>query len=543
MNGELTFVIRRAPTTTTAPTGRLGDLGLLRSPAYSGNGEGESRVGVDLDCHHGHLLPDLRSDFGHDLPDGRAHSLLGDGGPFWARIRNGLLVSAGLTVSMAIGVLVAPFEWAIVPASVVIIVVVAMIYYTFVLTRGPSPVMMFYAAVLGTFFGSDPVLGWSMVGVTLFASLLTSVFLLVPLAFGSRRPERRAIAAARAAVDAYRDTHAVAEADRRLTRDAAHRAVSDAWLTLESSWSADSGPRYRELVDELTDINRDLAQTVLSADDAGPTLTSGQPTLPLLGRPSWRFLLTHAVHRHSVEWFTSWRMAVAAGISGIISELVGIGHPYWAILTATIVINQWHDRRVATRRAAHRAVGTLLGVGVFWAVSAFEPTAWWTVVAVLVCMIGQYILLSMNYAIGLIFITPMALLSVEASGTGGTIASISFDRFIDTIIGAGVALALTWATSRYFPRRLVRAQSARTNAAAILTETANRDGDAFSTEGRDARTALQYELIHHLSILDRAVVDDPRLADLAATEHEVADRSYAALNGAWVDAGKSDGGR
>lgn len=57
---------------------------------------------------------------------------------------------------MAVGVLVASFAWAIVPASVVIIVVIAMIYYTFVLTWGPSPAMMFCAAVLGTFFGADP---------------------------------------------------------------------------------------------------------------------------------------------------------------------------------------------------------------------------------------------------------------------------------------------------------------------------------------------------------------------------------------------------
>lgn len=86
----------------------------------------------------------------------------------------------------------APFTWAIVPASVVIIAVVAMIYNAFVLTRGPSPVVMLYAVVLGTFFGADLAVGWNMVGVTLFASLLTSVLLLVPLVFGLRWPEKRA---------------------------------------------------------------------------------------------------------------------------------------------------------------------------------------------------------------------------------------------------------------------------------------------------------------------------------------------------------------
>ncbi|MEK8144597.1 hypothetical protein NKH18_31780 [Streptomyces sp. M10(2022)] len=55
----------------------------------------------------------------------------------------------------------------------------------------------------------------------------------------------------------------------------------------------------------------------------------------------------------------------------------------------------------------------------------------------------------------------------------------------------------------------------------------------FGVQGRRARAELQYELIHHLSILDRAVRDDPRLADLAADEHLLADEGCTALGRAW----------
>ncbi|MFD6277218.1 hypothetical protein ACFWFI_16820 [Streptomyces sp. NPDC060209] len=119
--------------------------------------------------------------------------------PLWARIRNGLLATAVLTASMS-AVLIAPHGCAMVPASVLIILIVSLAYYTFMLTAGPSPVMMFCAAVLGTFFGADQALGRQVVGINAAAALFTSVLLLLPLIFAPHLPERRALARAQNAV-------------------------------------------------------------------------------------------------------------------------------------------------------------------------------------------------------------------------------------------------------------------------------------------------------------------------------------------------------
>ncbi|MCX5395538.1 FUSC family protein [Streptomyces sp. NBC_00102] len=452
------------------------------------------------------------------------------GRPLWARVRNSLLVAAALTGAMSAGVLIAPYSWAVVPASVVIIVTVTVLYYAFMLTRGPSPVMMFYAAILGTYFGADPTVGWQMVGVTAFAALLASVLLMVPLVFAPRAPEERAVAAARRAVADYRLTEADGQA-ARLARNAAYQAVNVARLTLHSAWPATRGRHHQALASDLLDTNRALAETVLDrlGSDAPAASDPGVGAPP--GRPGWRYLLGHALRGDSVEWFTAWRIGVAAGVAGLVSLAVGIGHPYWAILTATIVINQWMDRVAATRRAAHRTVGTLLGVGVVWGVFSLHPGPWWTVAAVVVCMIGQYLLFPLNYALALIAITPMALLAVGTGG--GSAAAITADRFTDTFIGAATAVAVTWATSWAFPRRLVRSQSARAATAIAAVRRTTADGASFAPEGRRARVELQYELIHHLSVLDRAVADDPRLADLAPAEHRLADEGYAVLGQAW----------
>lgn len=98
------------------------------------------------------------------------------------------------------------------------------------------------------------------------------------------------------------------------------------------------GRRHQVLAAELMQANRRLAGTVLARLGMDPELRPMTADTPLLkGRPRWRFLVSHALRGHSVEWFISWRIGVAAGI---VSQLIGIGHPYRAIFTATIVINQ-----------------------------------------------------------------------------------------------------------------------------------------------------------------------------------------------------------
>ncbi len=454
------------------------------------------------------------------------------GRPLWARVRNTLLIATIMTGSMALGVLVAPYRWAVVPVSVLIIVAVAIGYHALLLTRGPTPLMLFYAAVLGTFFGINPRVGWQVVGITAFACFFAAALTMLLLVFGPHRPERQAVAQARHAVAAYELSSD--EPTQFLRRNAAYGAVTRAWLTLRSAWPATRSTQHKALEQELLQINRSLAASTLRGLGMDATVRPVTPHTPLLlGRPSWHFLLSHAFRSGSVPWFTAWRMGLAAGIAGALSQLLGLGHPYWAILTSTVVLAQWMDRVATTRRAAHRSVGTIVGLAIVWAVSQLDPSPWWVVAIVLVCMVGQNLLLPLNYAVGLMLVTPMALLSIEATGTGGTSASLIDDRLLNTLLGVATAVVITWATSRVFPRRLTRAQSQRAATAVETLEHINREAEPFSAEGRHARTELHYELVHHLSVLDRAIGDDPRLREWAATERQLTERGYAALGVAW----------
>ncbi|WP_371602488.1 FUSC family protein [Streptomyces sp. NBC_01220] len=126
---------------------------------------------------------------------------------------------------------------------------------------------------------------------------------------------------------------------------------------------------------------------------------------------------------------------------------------------------------------------------------------WWSVAAVVVCMIGMYVIFPLNYALALVAITPMALLAVGTSAD--SVAALTADRLSDTVIGALAAVAVTWGTSWFFPRRLVRAQSRRAEAAIAAVRRTNAAGAASAPKGRRALVELRYELIHHLIVLDR----------------------------------------
>lgn len=457
--------------------------------------------------------------------------------PVWPRIRNAILIASTMSASMVLGVLVAPYRWMTLPFIVVMILVTTTAYYAFMLTRGPGPLHLFYAGTLGTFFGMDPALGWRIVGVVVFATFFTGALTLVTLVAAPRRPERTAVTAAAIAVRTYRDSEVTSPDERRHLRNAAYRAVNRAWLTLQSTWPANEGLAHRARARELLAVNRELASAVLTADGRPAGIRELTPDTPLLlGRPGFRFLAVHAVRPDSVAWFTAWRMALAAAVAGGVSQAAGIGHPYWAVLTSTIILHQWIDRIATTRRAAHRAIGTVLGLGIVAIVVTVNPGPWWVVAIVVAFTIGQDVLVPLNYALGLILITPMSLLAIEAAGSDDSLRGLLGDRLVETMIGALAAVLVTWATSRCFPERLLRAQSRRARAAVTAVDDVNAHDAAFTDRGRTARVELQFELLHHLTVVERAVADDRRLTGAAMRAYADIDRGYLSLARAWQTA-------
>jgi uncharacterized membrane protein YccC len=146
------------------------------------------------------------------------------------------------------------------------------------------------------------------------------------------------------------------------------------------------------------------------------------------------------------------RVAIVAVIGTVLSILlVDTERAYWTVCAGLAVIGVNAGRRTAFVRGNQRLVGTIVGAGIFAAL-AFIPIPVW----LLPFLLGglQFvveILVVRNYALALVFITPLVLIITSTAGaaTGAVTGALILERVIDTVVGA----LLGAATGVVHPRR------------------------------------------------------------------------------------------
>lgn len=458
-----------------------------------------------------------------------------------ARVKTALIVGATMTGSMALGVSVAHERLWVIPVLMAVIWLTSAGYYSFVLTRGPGPLHLFYAAAIGSYFGMFGDIGWHGVEMTAFSTAMTGAMTWLVLLPDPRRPERLAVRAAQEAATAF--TTALSGAgpltpELRLLRHRAYFAINRAWLLLQDTTPAALGLKVpRRFVDPMLAANRSVALATVHRRHPGARPVDPDPAAdPMPGRPGLCYLIRHGTRLHSIPSFTAWRIALAAGLAGALTEGLGLGHPYWAILTAAIVLHLWIGRIATTLRAIHRAVGTVLGLCVVYAVGLADPTPWVLVWAVVVSIVAMTMLLPFGYALAMVFVTPMSLLSIDAA-TGGPVMDLVRDRFVETLIGAAAAVLVTWLTGVREPARLVRAQLPRSLAAIRRTLALIGSGAAMTAPGRQARAELLFELLQNNAVLSRSSQEDPALSVWNEAETEISDTGYLVLGAFWTQNG------
>lgn len=186
------------------------------------------------------------------------------------------------------------------------------------------------------------------------------------------------------------------------------------------------------------------------------------------------------------------RTALGCALAGYASLAIGVGRPYWALVTAASLYQV--NIALTWNRAVQRVVGNLLGVLVFAAVA---PLAHLSPLTLVLCCLafnfGAEALISRNYWLGSVCVTPMALLITEfahAQGAGELIT----DRVLDTLVGALVGfVAAVAVTNRRAGDRLERAlataESARTRAARTVADPSAAPA-ALRAARRDLAAAL-----------------------------------------------------
>ncbi|WP_460062005.1 FUSC family protein [Streptomyces sp. YKOK-I1] len=187
------------------------------------------------------------------------------------------------------------------------------------------------------------------------------------------------------------------------------------------------------------------------------------------------------------------RTALGCALAGYASLALGVGRPYWALVTAASLYQA--NVTLTWNRAVQRVVGNLVGVLAF---AALVPLAHLHQAAlVLVCLalnFGAEALISRNYWLGSVCVTPMALLITEFAHYQDAGRLIT-ERLVDTLVGATVGfVAAVAVTNRRSGDRLEQSltavSEARDRAAHLLAQPQPAPAAALESARRALAAAL-----------------------------------------------------
>ncbi|MFC9927506.1 FUSC family protein [Streptomyces sp. NPDC127190] len=336
-------------------------------------------------------------------------------------------------------------------------------------------------------------------------------------------PERRATAQALNAVAAYAATHGTDAGTGTGTGDGHARARAASAAAVHAAWQAllAAGPRpdrTRRALERLL-VRAEVALAAPADTDparlrawaralrgTGPVPGVGIPAeaaAELLGvdielatpRPPLRRRLAPLAPLAA-------RTATGCALAGYASLALGVGRPYWALVTAASLYQA--NVTLTWSRCVQRVVGNLVGVLAFAALvplTRVHPAA--LVLCCLALNFGAEALIGRNYWLGTVCVTPMALLITEFARAQNP-AELITERVGDTLVGAVAGfLAAVVVTNRRAGERLdhalTAADRARESAARLLAEP-----DPSPRALETARRTLAAALVELRAVADAA---------------------------------------
>ncbi|MGW1296098.1 FUSC family protein [Streptomyces sp. NPDC002533] len=132
------------------------------------------------------------------------------------------------------------------------------------------------------------------------------------------------------------------------------------------------------------------------------------------------------------------RMFLGTGLAGAAALPLGLGHGYWAAISAAAVLHSVNVR-TAAQRAAQRTLGTMAGLLLALGILAARPEP---VVLVVVIVVMEFLLeyvVARNYGLGVVFLTPLALLLTDLAAPSPA-GDLVQDRALSSLLGVGFAL-------------------------------------------------------------------------------------------------------
>jgi len=467
---------------------------------------------------------------GHDyaillLATGAFAVIFGEGHPFRTRPRVILIAGLALTTVATVGVLVGHLifvpghgHWWLLLAGLYSLLLAALCGFTQNALRLPPPGAFFLVLVGGgsvMLARTDTSVGqlffWSLTGV--LASLILGM---APALIDVHGPERRAVAALEKATAAF-----VSGEDDSLARHhQAQTALSTAWQALADAGVIRGGRIINTAAAGLVDRTLQAQGRIVAhnraldlksssdlltdyATDVDPHRTAIPHT-----RPTGRYRIYRAAVRDSHAMVTTQKIVLSAAITTVVSLSLGFDRPDWGVVSAFLMLQWGPDHVAGTVRGIHRMLGSIVGVMLFSVFHYFGVSGWSLLLALAACQFCAEIFVAKNYAICVIFSTPLALLMGNSAQRPlwPTIQA----RISEVLISIIVATIVLWFWQRSAPvrnqhRLQTRAMESMSTLLGLLF--INTPEEVLAS-----RRDLQYELLSERRAIQSLAADNPATA-------------------------------
>jgi uncharacterized membrane protein YccC len=136
-------------------------------------------------------------------------------------------------------------------------------------------------------------------------------------------------------------------------------------------------------------------------------------------------------------------IAAFVGGSYLCALLVGLENPYWVPVSCAAIM-QGATFRAVWHRNVHRIVGTAIGMGVAWIIFSLPLSVWELALVVTLLSFLVETLITRNYGLAVIFITPLTVIFAEASAASANPSHLLLVRLSDIVIGSTFGYVGGW---------------------------------------------------------------------------------------------------
>ncbi|KZX22360.1 FUSC family protein [Rathayibacter tanaceti] len=169
---------------------------------------------------------------------------------------------------------------------------------------------------------------------------------------------------------------------------------------------------------------------------SGSALPRARRLTPTPWRTSFRAAATRPATRSAMLRFGS-----VVLLAGTIPTATGLGHPYWAMVSAVAAVSGV-DAGARLVRAGQRMLGTVVGVLIAAGLLALPLPPLAVIVVVVLLQMTAELFVGRNYGLTLAFVTPLAILMVELAHRTDELVLLR-DRALETALGVLVGVAST----------------------------------------------------------------------------------------------------